>query len=473
MKTTILCLFIFISRLTLAQNTFEQVFLATQSGTVDLEFCHKTIELPNGNYVSIGLNDGCTFCSSYYYLRCVDHAGSLLWQNLYAPGQEGSVPDVSLSPDGNIVFILSESIPQSNFTYDARVYFMKIDYYGNLLINKNYDFNYPPNVYPGLLKLFLMADSSFVFVSSRHMAKLDSNLDSIYGKSYGVSNLPSALSADKKEIIIQQKFQLSGHDTSLLVTYNSNLDSIKCRAFTDSAYRYVSNLYNWGPSFFHEISDKLIVFDATTIPALDSAAFICLDSTLSLKWVHFIESSQEYIVPNDFDFDSVSVTFSGQISDRNTFKGPGFLYKFDLNGDSAFFKTIHAENIYDETGLNIVQYGSSGYILSGYAKADTSAHQSYIAVTDTSGNFITSVEQVSEEDYLNIGGNPSGGEFKVFLPEDNKYIIRIFDSSGKFLFSKTTIGSCNINIVSYPSGMYFLNVLGGKSVKKIIVIKSD
>jgi len=46
------------------------------------------------------------------------------------------------------------------------------------------------------------------------------------------------------------------------------------------------------------------------------------------------------------------------------------------------------------------------------------------------------------------------------------------DNSGKKLFSKTTWGSCEVTIESYPAGIYFLDVVGGSSLKKVVIIKT-
>ena len=60
------------SLLTHAQNTFEHVFIANHN-VVDREACVKSLELPNGEYITMGWNPGCQFCQKPYYIRRYDH----------------------------------------------------------------------------------------------------------------------------------------------------------------------------------------------------------------------------------------------------------------------------------------------------------------------------------------------------------------------------------------------------------------
>jgi hypothetical protein len=461
---------ILLSKLTLAQTTFEQVFLATQ-GTLDLESCYKTIELPNGNFVSIGLNDGCTFCQTNYYVRCSDPQGTLLWQHVYVPGQVGVTPDICLTTDGHIVFIIGNVSPLPDMSNDAQIFFLKFDYSGNTLLNRNYHFNYPFEVYPSYTRIFQMADSSLVFTSSKHLAKLNNNLDSLNSKNYGSGYMRPFISTDKSKIKTVQIYQINSRDTALLTTYDSNLDSLITKAFPLSVYTYFLPVINWGPGYIHEAPTESILFNAANIPGLDSIAFVCLDSNMNLEWVRYY-SNVRYTVGGEFDTDSNSVIFSGRTDTAFISHGPAFLYKFNLNGDSIFFKTIQAKNIYDETRIYDVKYSSTGYMISGYAKSDSTGQQSYVAVTDTSGNFTTRISRTLQSDLIKVGGNPTTGSFKVFLPDENKYILTMSDNSGKKLFSQTTWGSCEMTIESYPAGIYFLDVVGGRSMKKVVIIKA-
>jgi len=470
MRFCFILLAILLSKLTLAQTTFEQVFLASQ-GPIDMEFCHKTIELPNGNFVSIGLNDGCTFCQSQYYVRCSDPHGTLMWQHIYIPGQVGITPDICLTSDGNIVFIIGDCVGLADMTTDCHVFFLKLDYLGNTLLNKSYHFNFPYDVSPSYTRIFQMEDSSLIFTSSRHLAKLNNNLDSINCKNYGSGYIRPFISTDKSKIKIVQIYQINSRDTALLTTYDSNLDSIITKAFPLMVYQYFLPVVDWGPGYIHEAPNESILFNAERIPGLDSIAFVCLDSNMNFEWVKYY-SDVRYTIGGEFDTDSNSVTFSGRTENASTSHGPAFLYKFSLNGDSIFFKTIQAKNIYDETGIYDVKHSSSGYIISGYAKADSTSQQSYIAVSDTSGNFTTNISQTFQSDLIKVGGNPTTGSFTVYLPDESKYILTMSDNSGKKLFSKTTWGSCEVTIESYPAGIYFLDVVGGSSLKKVVIIKT-
>ena len=118
--------------ITHAQNTFEHVFLS-RANVVDMEACDKSIELANGDYIAMGSNPGCQFCSKPYYIRRYDHQGNLIFEKLIFIGSGGDFPDLIQTKDGNLLFYYAVGFPTVNLTWDFRLYFSKIDLNGNTI----------------------------------------------------------------------------------------------------------------------------------------------------------------------------------------------------------------------------------------------------------------------------------------------------------------------------------------------------
>ncbi|MGM0477907.1 MAG: T9SS type A sorting domain-containing protein [Bacteroidota bacterium] len=96
--------------------------------------------------------------------------------------------------------------------------------------------------------------------------------------------------------------------------------------------------------------------------------------------------------------------------------------------------------------------------------------------TDNSSTDTTSrsnANSIDLEDEISIFPNPNDSSFNVFLQNHKAYrSIELFNSMGKMVYSKETVGGQNkINVKNIPTGVYYLHLIAIDEVvtRKIII----
>ena len=470
MRLFALILFFLISVITHAQNTFEHVFTSSHN-VVDVEACDKSLELPNGDYVAMGVNPGCEFCYKLYYIRKYDHQGNLIFEKLINIGSGGEYPDLIQTKDGNLLFYYGYGFPTVNLTWDYRLYFYKMDLNGDTLFTKNY--YYQRSDQNGIYQIHLneLADSSIVFSCSELLLKLNPTLDSLEAMPLSIPFFDTFLRSNKTEIISPKSYPTQHGDSIALIVYDNNLDSSRTIVFPDSNFTSATS-FGWGIGSLQEYEVNKIfgIIRKGVGNTLDSLGFVMFDSTMHILWANYLVVAIHTHIFQNISFDQNSVSFYGSKINLITYKDSAIYYRFSLNGDSLQFKTFAAENIYDNTSLRDLKYCSEGYLISGYAQADTTGWKSYFAVLDTNGNVVNGIA-TTETRPMKVFNNPTTNQFEVELEGEKSHTFTLMDASGKIIEMKEGIGKMNFNIQNYSAGNYFLNITGDKVRRQMIIVK--
>ena len=459
------------SLLTHAQNTFEHVFIANHN-VVDREACVKSLELPNGEYITMGWNPGCQFCQKPYYIRRYDHQGILIFEKSIIAGSGGDYPDIIQTKDGNLLFYFGYGFPTTNLTWDYRLYFYKMDLNGDTLFTKNYYYQRLDQNVIYQIHLNELVDSSIVFSCSEILLKLNPNLDSIKAVHIPRPFFDAFLRSNKNEIISPKSYPTSHGDSLSLIVYDNNLDSVRTIAFPDSNYTSATG-YGWAFYYLRETSiNNLIGHAAKRNGPIDTLRFISFDTSLQIKWIRdFVVPINTYLF-DYFSYNNATVTFYGCKYDL-TFNGndSALFYRLNINtGDSLQFKTFVAKNIYKGTQLRNLKYCSEGYLISGWAKADTTGQESYFAVLDTLGNVTSSISKV-ETFPMQVFSNPTTNNFSVEIQGEKQFQYILTDATGRILETKKGKGKMNFNLENFSAGNYFLSVTGDQVKRSVMIIK--
>ena len=307
------------SLLTHAQNTFEHVFIANHN-VVDREACVKSLELPNGEYITMGWNPGCSFCSKAYYIRKYDHLGNLIFDKLIEPGSGGDYPDIIQTKDGNLLFYFSVGFPTTNLTWDYRLYFYKMDLNGDTLFTKNYYYQRLDQNVIYQIHLNELVDSSIVFSCSEILLKLNPNLDSIKAVHIPRPFFDAFLRSNKNEIVSPKSYPTSHGDSLSLIVYDNNLDSVRTIAFPDSNYTSATG-YGWGIGAISEFRpNKIFSVSRKGFGNMDSLGLVLFDSTLNIQWIQYIVVPIHTLYFMSINFNLNTVTYFGSKIDL-TFNG--------------------------------------------------------------------------------------------------------------------------------------------------------
>jgi hypothetical protein len=466
-----LIILILVTVLTHAQNTFEHVFISHHN-VMDEEASYKSLELSNGDYVTMGCNRGCEFCSKDYYIRKYDHQGNLIFEKSIIIGSGGDYADLIQTKDGNLLFYYGYGFATVNLTWDYRLYFYKMDLNGDTLFTKNYYLERPDQNGIFQIQLNELADSSIIFSCNAMVMKLNQNLDSF--KTIAPSEQIYRLVKwdNDSNIAMQYTHQLQGVDTLLEVLYSSNLDSI--RQMFVNTNNYIDYFgYGWWLSLGTEVSNSNYVSVAGhTSSNIDTLAFISYDSLLTILWSTELVFQNPIYSFRDWVIDSNTVTFWGTKYDIVNYTNDSALY-YRLNirtGDSLQFKVFSAQNIYQGTHLRDFKYCSEGYLISGQARADTTGWKSYFAVLDTLGNVTTFVEEARSFP-MQVYSNPTRNSFYIEVPNEKSYEFLLIDGKGKILERKTNSGKTGFDLEKYAAGNYFVTVLGDHVKRQVVVVK--
>ncbi len=454
-----------------AQSVFEKVFLSSNNSPNEDE-CYKTLPLTGGNLVSIGLNDGFSFSQSNFYLRMSDQNGNELWTKVYTPGTEGRVADFCITPDSCIVMVFPNEIEDSLNQFVWNTTFNKVDLNGNLIYSKTYPFTFlttgtsPP-------KIFTLSDSTLIFTSSEHLVKLNSSLDTIIIKHYSRGIAPSNMNSDLSELFIIKNQIITGVDSFILAFYNTQLDSVYSMSFDSSVYSYINYQSGWYPGNIHKDVFGSYYFFSTDLNTFNSIAFVKLDSSLQLQWIRFL--SGQDLICLDFDIDSACVVFAGSRGIGN-YESEGFIYKFNLFGDSLLYKTFSPlGGAYNEIQINQIKIYNDYFCLSGWVHSDTSVQKSYIAVTDTSFSFPVFLDEPnSTSNDVLVFPNPSADRFVVYSTSGQSiHRLILYSVTGERMKEIISNDShkCELNVDELSPGLYYLYVQTDNTMKvKPIVI---
>lgn len=441
----------------MSQNSFQRVFLEVFSG-IDAEYCLHSVFLPNGNIASIGVNDGCEPCSPVFYFRLTDPQGNEIRRNIYGAGPSLIFPDMVQTSDGNLVFsfgsVESPSGQPNDLEYDFHL--VKVDTSGNTLADKMYILSLDLPITSQRLQLYPTNDSGVVVTTPEHFFRVNSLLDSTL---LGLRNNFRTFKDNSNDLYGFFRLDTTGGIQQRLVEYfNSNFDSIKSIYF-DSLTSPILFSSGWSISTIctdFQGNSYISLFDYIDN---DSVVFIKVDSLFQELWRKYLPSN--FVASIASRVDTGGVLFAGIIDPigPTTWTGHNFLYRFSINGDSLNYREFLSANVYPFSEIYDIEYQNGYYLLSGYAKSDTSVQKSYLAVIDTSLNISLNSENFLSKESFKIFPQPANEIVNFAFPSVIKSIyIRNIYSQNLFQRENLKVNNLTINSSFLKTGVYFITV---------------
>ena len=434
----------------MCQTNFQQVFLEVFSG-IDAEYCMSSVFLSNGNIASIGVNDGCEPCLPAFYFRLSDPQGNEIRRNVYGAGPSLIFPDMVQTADGNLVFcygsVESPTSQPNDLEYDFHL--VKVDTSGNTLADKMYVLRLDYSISSERLQLYPTNDSGVVVTTPEHFFRVNSLLDSTLLAQ--IKNFKT-FKDNSNDLYGFFRLDTTGGISHRLVEYfNSNFDSIKSVYF-DSLTSPILFSSGWSISTIcTDLQDNsyLSLFDYTDE---DSVIFLKVDSLFHEVWRKHLPSN--FVAPIASELDTGGIVFAGIIDPvgPTIWTGHNFLYRFSLNGDSLNYREFLSANVYPFSEIYDVKYHNGYYLLSGYAKSDTSVQKSYLAVIDTSLNIPLYTENLLSSEPFQIYPQPANDRINLFInSEVNELSITDMLGQEVLLLENIKEGNLTLNTQSFKS----------------------
>jgi hypothetical protein len=96
----------------------------------------------------------------------------------------------------------------------------------------------------------------------------------------------------------------------------------------------------------------------------------------------------------------------------------------------------------------------------------------YVIKVDPDGNINTSVKETSKKEWVNVYPNPASDNIQ-FLINFDQYSLTITDFSGREFFNVQSTGkSINVNLTSFPNGIYLYQIIGEGKIQRGKFIKN-
>ena len=188
--------------------------------------------------------------------------------------------------------------------------------------------------------------------------------------------------------------------------------------------------------------------------------------------------------------DSTFLVFGGRAGDLGNFNphpSPGWIYAFDQNGDSIWYRELaHKQN--HEEG-HYVMGGSltpdGGMLIGGYTQIDTtdaSGLRTWLIKVDSIGCPYPGCDTVYYKKVIayKLFPNPTTGELTLELPDAETVDLSLFDPNGRIVLQKRLVldhGAVRFNVherLPLPTGTYLLELItddGNRIIEKIMVTR--
>ncbi|PHR31050.1 MAG: hypothetical protein COA38_08895 [Fluviicola sp.] len=372
-------------------------------GGSEFDFCYAFENTPDGGYILAGTTASFGAGSGDHFIVKVDSIGTFEWQKFYGGAGFEKLNDVILSNDSSFYFLGITSSSGAG-AEDAQV--LKTNLNGDTLWTKTYGGALNDNA----TSLIQASDSNLLFVgwtnnynasiSSVLLNKIDPAGNLIWTKTYG------GAFSDRGTHLIQTSdggYMISGNTQSSTAGMFNKLYLIKTDNLGDTIWTRAYNNHN----FTHGI--------------------------------HIEQTSDGgYIITGT---EGISV-FSPDL----------FLFKIDQNGNEEWNLIYGGYEM--DYGLCVKQTFDEGYVVTGLNSSMGAGQQDvYLLKIDKTGNS-TGLYPIEQNQFLEIYPNPTAG--KISIKTENIEKIEIMNVHGGLVY----VGiEKEIDIGSFPKGVYFINVL--------------
>lgn len=416
------------------------------------DYGEAVIERNDGKYLIAGSSSSQPNADYGVNILLVDSIGNLIWDKFL--GNSGVY---------EFAYFMIET-KDNNYLISGRdgnsdSYLAKFNSEGNLIWSKSY----MSSNYETAYSVGETADSNYIFVSlgnAHKLYKINSNGDSIWAKTLNSAVYPSVIQT------IDGGFALAGYvpiigpasDIAIL-KLNSNGDSIWSKVFPQIGDQLAVSII--------ELPDSGLLIAASYNPEIvdggyntylirtNSVGDTIWTKTLSIANAHYIKKCRN----NDGFILSTTkhIIFSFPFPDEpEDYLG---ITKLDTAGNiewsHEFPGTVHT------FGNNIEQTSDGGFLLTGNI-VTSNLNDIILIKLDSIGNFVTSINETSFKNTVQISTYPNPFSNQLFISGDIPVYIRLFNTFGQTVVEASNTNQLNVS--SIANGLYLLQIFDNKGV---------
>ncbi|MBL0047991.1 MAG: T9SS type A sorting domain-containing protein [Bacteroidetes bacterium] len=463
-----------------AQITFEK----TYKNLAQDEAAHSVIEDGNGGCViATGGKWNSPNSTREFGLTHLNGYGDTLWYTVFTRSYNSEVRMLRKSATAYYVAGVADD---STVTVDLMLWLCKFDLNGNLIWKKNIADIFLPLLDWGLS--FSVVNDGLLFTNgySGGFYKLDTNSNNLVIKDYNYyrSNSDYFRKSDMEKkgnnFIYNAAYRqvIGGPISPRILLVDQNGDSISSFAVNlDSA---------WGAPYTNIYQDNFIVFaQIPTVVVPNAYGFVLskLDSLGNKIWrkpVRGINRSNCYVTSHTI-LPNGNFVISGFPGGLNAPAGRAFLYCFDTNGDSLWFKKFSPSDTTLKTDFyDVIATSDSGLLACGQAMRPNGSRESYIVKLDANGDLFNplSVIEKRKESYFHIYPNPANNVVSMhYMGFDNNVLLQIKNTIGQVIFNQkisTNDERIQLEASMFPSGIYVCSLISNERIvtaKKLVIVK--
>ncbi len=468
-----------------AQVTFEKSYHHINPEEIALSACEDGA---SGYVVAIGKKRGSSSQLYSFGLIHLNGYGDTIWYKNFAVDHHPEIKQVKKASDGYCVLGIADDTAQVNST-GTMYWITKFDTLGNIVWESYYS---SPYLGGGEDRIGLdIMNNDTIFVSTGYACFF--SVDGT-GQLLNITSLPNyypSIGYFQSDKLFKQNgiynfiftYTLTP-PTNLklkLLNIKSNADTLKTIDITlDSARgnsRFLKPIGN---------SNLLILGFRPLVPN-DRGYFISrVDSAgakIFEKRVPKITGLNCYVSSNAVlqNGNSIICGFPKITSSLTTPpEGKAFLYCFNDNGDSLWYKEFRGDTLHKTEFYDVIATADSGILACGQILMPDNSRRSYIVKLDSDGNLFNplSIVRKKKETYLHLYPNPASDYTSFhYMGLEKNVRLTVYNVEGRLMDSFQLNGNdtrLTISTSHYPQGVYTCNLSAEGVVltsKKLSVIR--
>ena len=457
-------------------NNFFQIEESAQSVAAD----------GDGNYVvAIGGKFESPQINRTFGLAKINAFGDTLWFKSFTKGYHPILREVRITNDA--YYVLGQCDDSSQFN-PYMIWLSKFDTLGNQIWSYNYAD--PDIVVPDFGLDFSIAINGNILISTG------------YNRFYLVDSAGQFLT-----IKPYYNYWMSGNDflkpkintkngiIFCTALYSQTFPSspfhpkiIKVNLLGDSIGSFNVNLdSSWGISYVSKfIGSNFLIFGvvpSAVVPNDFRYVFSFVDSLGNRIWRKRL-SGMNYIntaISSHAVLQNGNIVFSGfqRTSSSSPPKAKAFLYCFNENGDSLWYKEFRADTLHKTEFYDVIATADSGILACGQILMPDSSRQSYIVKLDANGNLFNplSVIEKKKESYLHLYPNPATDFTTIhYMGAEKNVVLSVHNLQGQIIYSKKIQNNderVKLATSQFGAGLYIIKIsVNGRGLanKKLVVV---
>ncbi|MBL0049632.1 MAG: T9SS type A sorting domain-containing protein [Bacteroidetes bacterium] len=480
MKKAIFILIAFASFCAKAQITFEKSIHYSNIEEIALS---ATEDGQGGYIVAIGKKRGSSSQNYSFGLIHLNGYGDTLWYKSFQVNYHPEIKLVRKSIDSYYVMGINDDTAQNN----ASMYWInKFDTMGNL-IWENY---YSNNLLPGTEDrngMSINIDGSIFLVNNEASFLAVDSSGALMNVFHASNYYPSFIEFETEKLFKKNGVYhiLSAYSANFPFNAQFRVLKINSNADTLSSYKFNVDSARGRPRIMKGLGNDLIILGYSNT-GIRNFFLSKIDSIGSIIWNKKINGlSYFYSYINSYaELKNGNVVICGfpKITGSLTTppEGKAFLYCFNDNGDSLWYKEFRADTLHKTEFYDIIATADSGILACGQILMPDNSRRSYIVKLDSDGYLYNplSIVEKKKETYLHIYPNPADAYTSFHYMGLKKNVhLTVYNVEGKLMDSFQLNGNdarLTISTTRYPPGVYSCNLSADETIlvsKKLSVIR--